>query len=235
MAWRERNSYCVSVPVGTGAVYTANGFSTATAVSDEGFDHVNGARLVTLLGLVIVALALAATSALGAPPQPTRGAHASSADTFIRTELHLRMSRRYAHLYSKLHPAQQAFISRDKFIDCENQRDEAYGLTVKLIAFKVIRSYEQTILIPGTRQTAQSTAVKYKYTVRDRRREHFFDYRRFARCPRERILEVVGHFEGRPCVQGRPMPDYVTGVRTPSRLILHSPQQEPTWDRVGAF
>ncbi len=126
----------------------------------------NGARLVTLLGLVIVALALAATSALGAPPQPTPGAHASSADTFIRTELHLRMSRRYAHLYSKLHPAQQVFISRDRFIDCENQRDEAYGLTVKLIAFKVIRSYEQTILIPGTRQTAQSTAVKYKYTVR---------------------------------------------------------------------
>ena len=126
----------------------------------------NRARLVTLLGLAIVALALAATSALGAPPRPTAGARASSAGTFIRTVLHLRMSRRYAHLYSKLHPAQQVFISRDRFIDCENQRDEAFGLTVKLIAFTVIRSYEQKILIPGTQQTARSIAVKYKYTVR---------------------------------------------------------------------
>ena len=124
----------------------------------------NRTRLVTL-GLSIVALALGATSTLGAPG-PTEVARASSAATFIRTELDLRMSRRYGHLYSKLHPAQQAFISRDTFIDCERQRDEAYGLTVKLIAFKVIRSYEQKILIPGTQQMAQSTGVKYKYTVR---------------------------------------------------------------------
>jgi hypothetical protein len=130
------------------------------------FDDVNRARLVTLLGLAIVALALAATSAPGAPPRQVAGARASSAGTFIRTVLHLRMSRRYAHLYTKLHPAQQVFISRARFIDCENQRDEAYGLTVKLIAFKAIRSVEQRILIPGTHQTAQSIAVKYKYTVR---------------------------------------------------------------------
>ena len=76
------------------------------------------------------------------------------------------MSRRYAHLYSKLHPAQRAFISRDRFIACENHRDTAYGLTVKLVAFRLIRSLEQTILIPGTRQRVESTAAKYKYTVR---------------------------------------------------------------------
>jgi hypothetical protein len=144
--------------VGRVPFYTANGLS-ATRVDD-----VNPTRLVTL-GLSIVALALGATSALGAPGS-TEVASASPAATFIRAELHLRMSRRYAHLYSKLHPAQQAFISRDTFIDCERQRDEAYGLTVKLIAFKVIRSYEQKILIPGTQQIAQSTGVKYKYTVR---------------------------------------------------------------------
>ncbi len=126
----------------------------------------NRGRLVTLLGLAIVALALAATSGLGAPPQHAAGARAAPAGKFIRTVLHLRMSRRYAHLYSKLHPAQHVFISRERFIDCENQRDEAYGLTVKLIAFKVIRSSGQEILIPGTQQTTQSIAVKYKYTVR---------------------------------------------------------------------
>jgi hypothetical protein len=130
------------------------------------FDDVNRVRLVTLLALAIVALALAATSAPGAPPQQAAGARASSAATFIRTVLHLRMSKRYGHLYTKLHPGQQAFISRARFIDCENQRDEAYGLTVKLIAFEVIRAFEQTILIPGTQQTVHSIAVKYKYTVR---------------------------------------------------------------------
>lgn len=118
------------------------------------------------LGLAVVALALAAPTALGAPPQPTAGARASSAGTFVRTVLHLRMSRRYAHLYTKLHPAQQAFISRDRFIHCENQRDRAYGLTVKLIAFKVIRSSEEAFLIPGTQETTPSTSVKYRYTVR---------------------------------------------------------------------
>jgi hypothetical protein len=127
---------------------------------------VNRGLLVTLPGLAIVALALAATSGLGAPPQHAAGARAAPAGKFVRTVLHLRMSRRYAHLYSKLHPAQQVFISRERFIDCENQRDEAYGLTVKLAAFKVIRSSGQEILIPGTQQMAQSTAVKYKYTVR---------------------------------------------------------------------
>lgn len=119
-----------------------------------------------VLGLAVVALALSA-STLGAPPsRPTAGARASSASTFIKNVLHLRMSRRYAHLYSKLHPAQQVFISEDRFVHCENQRDKAYGLTVKLIAFKVIRSHEQTFLIPGTQQMARSIAVKYEYTVR---------------------------------------------------------------------
>lgn len=121
---------------------------------------------VRALGLAVVALALVATSAHGAPPRPAAGARAMPAGAFIRTVLHLRMSRRYAHLYSKLHPAQQAFIRRDRFIACENQRDKAYGLTVKLVAFKVIRSFEETILIPGTQQTAESTAAKFEYTVR---------------------------------------------------------------------
>ena len=121
---------------------------------------------VRALGLALIALALVATSAHGARPRPATGANAVSAGAFIRTVLDLRMSRRYAHLYSKLHPAQQAFISRDQFIACENHRDEAYGLTVKLVAFKLIKSFEQTIFIPGTRQRVESTAAKYKYTVR---------------------------------------------------------------------
>ena len=120
---------------------------------------------VCALGLAVVALALAASTAVGAPPRSTAGMRAQSAAKFVRTVLHLRMSRRYEHLYTKLHPAQQAFISRDSFVNCEHQRDAAYGLTVKLIAFKLIRSSEETFVIPGTQQTTPSTSVKYRYTV----------------------------------------------------------------------
>jgi hypothetical protein len=103
---------------------------------------------------------------LGVQQASAGEAQASSAGTFIRTVLHLRTSRQYARLYSSLHPAQQEFVGRAMFIDCENQRDEALGLALKLTGFNVVKTYQEKILIPGTQQTAQSTAVKYKYRVR---------------------------------------------------------------------
>jgi hypothetical protein len=119
-----------------------------------------------MLGLVGVTVALAAPSGSGAPLVAAGHAQASSAGTFMRSVLHLRASRQYAKLWGKLHPAQQAFVSRDEFIDCERQKDEALGVALKLVAFKVLRTLQEKIRIPGTQRTAQSTDVRYRYTMR---------------------------------------------------------------------
>ena len=123
-------------------------------------------RLAMMLGLVGVTVALAAPSASGAPRVVARDAQASSAGTFLRTVLHLRASKQYAKLWSKLHPAQQVFVSRNEFIGCEKQKDAALGVALKLVGFKVLRTLREKVRIPGTQQTAQSTDVRYRYTMR---------------------------------------------------------------------
>jgi type II secretory pathway pseudopilin PulG len=124
------------------------------------------ARLLIVLGLVGVAIAQAAPSASGTPRVAAVHAQASSAGTFIRTVLHLRASRQYAKLWSKLHPAQQVFVSRGRFIACEKQMDEALGVALNLVRFQVLRTNRENIRIPGTQQTRRSINVRYRYTMR---------------------------------------------------------------------
>jgi hypothetical protein len=119
-----------------------------------------------MLGVFGLAVALAAASASGAPRLAAGGAQASSAGTFMRTVLALRASRQYAKLWGKLHPAQQVFVSRREFIDCEKRKDEALGVALKLVAFKVLGTVREKVRIPGTQQTVQSTDVRYRYTMR---------------------------------------------------------------------
>jgi hypothetical protein len=118
------------------------------------------------LGLAVMAIALAAPSASGAPRVAAGDARASSAGTFVRDVLHLRASRPYGKLWSKLHPAQQVFVTRTRFIACETQKDKALGTALRLVGFTVIRTYPERILIPGTQQKAQSTGVRYRYTMK---------------------------------------------------------------------
>lgn len=124
------------------------------------------ARLLIVLGLVGVAVAQAVPSASGAPRAAAVPAQTSSAGTFIRTVLSLRASRQYAKLWSKLHPAQQEFVSRNRFIDCERQKDQALGVALKLVRFKVLGTNREQVRIPGTQQTGRSTDVRYHYTMR---------------------------------------------------------------------
>ena len=124
------------------------------------------ARLLIVLALVGVAIAQAAPSTSGAPRVAGVRAQASSAGTFIRNVLDLRASRQYAKLWSKLHPAQQVFVSRGRFIACEKQKDEALGVALNLVRFQVLRTNRENIRIPGTQQTRRSTNVRYRYTMR---------------------------------------------------------------------
>jgi hypothetical protein len=123
------------------------------------------ARLYSTLGLVGLAIVLAAPPAPGATRSQAREAQSPPAGAFVRNVLHLRTTRHYASLWSKLHPAQKAFITKGEFIACEKKKDAALGAALRLIAFTVIRSHRETIRIPGTQQTTRSTNVRYRYTL----------------------------------------------------------------------
>ena len=124
------------------------------------------ARLYSALGVVGVAIAIAASSASGAEGVPARESQASSAGTFVRNVLQLRVSRQYARLWSRLHPTQKVFVTKKRFVACEKRKDAALGAVLKLVAFTVLRTYPEKILIPGTKQTTQSTGVRYRYSMR---------------------------------------------------------------------
>ncbi len=124
------------------------------------------ARLYWAIGVVGVALAMAASSASGAGRVPAGEAQASSAGTFVRNVLQLRVSRQYARLWSRLHPTQKVFVNKKRFIACEKRKDAALGAVLKLVAFTVLRTYPERILIPGTKQTTSSTGVRYRYRMR---------------------------------------------------------------------
>jgi hypothetical protein len=127
---------------------------------------VSRARLYWGLGVVCVAIAVAASSASGAGRVPASDAQASSAGTFVRNVLQLRVSRQYGRLWSRLHPTQKVFVIKSRFVACEKRKDAALGAVLRLIAFNVLRTYPEKILIPGTQQTTQSTGVRYRYTMR---------------------------------------------------------------------
>ena len=124
------------------------------------------ARLRWALGVVGVAIAMAASSASGDEGVPVREAQASSAGTFVRNVLQLRVSRQYARLWSRLHPTQKVFVSKKRFIACEKRKDAALGAVLKLVVFMVLRTYPEKILIPGTKHISQSTGVRFRYSMR---------------------------------------------------------------------
>jgi hypothetical protein len=63
--------------------------------------------------------------------------------------------------WDELHPAQQALVSRNHFIDC---RDKLNKPTIDNV--KILQTYQEDIAIPGTSLTVPSTAItaEIKYT-----------------------------------------------------------------------
>ena len=118
------------------------------------------------VGLVGLAIALVAPLASPAARVPAGEAQASPAGTFVRSVLQLRVSRQYARLWSRLHPTQKVFVNKKRFVACEKRKDAALGAVHKLVAFTVLRTYPERILIPGTKQPTRSTGVRYRYRLK---------------------------------------------------------------------
>ena len=107
-------------------------------------------RLLALAGAALV-VALAAGCGGGSSTQ--------SASDFVRrvtTEFSRGQSGR---LWDELHPADQAVVTRTRFIACE--RNEGFGLR----KFKVLETYPETVEVAGKKTS--STAVSVQVTSDD--------------------------------------------------------------------
>lgn len=67
----------------------------------------------------------------------------------------------YGRQWDELHPLQQAFITRDRFQDC--QRRNIGGIGVKVD--RIIDRFEDTSTVPGTETSAPNTAVTLQITA----------------------------------------------------------------------
>ncbi len=87
------------------------------------------------------------------------GGGTESASSFVK-RITLEFSRgQTGRLWDELHPAEQAVVTRTRFIQCE--RNEGFGLR----KVKLLDSYEETIGVAGTR--TRSTAVSVRVTSDD--------------------------------------------------------------------
>ena len=106
--------------------------------------------------LAAVCVAAAGTLAAGCGGG---GSSTPSASDFVR-RITTEFSRGQAgRLWDELHPAEQAVVTRTRFIEC--QKNEGFGLR----KFKVLESYTETFDVAGT--PAQSTAVTVQVTSDD--------------------------------------------------------------------
>lgn len=87
------------------------------------------------------------------------GSGTESASSFVK-RVTLEFSRgQTGRLWDELHPAEQAVVTRPRFIECES--NEGFGLR----KVKVLESYQETINIAG--KPTRSTAVSVRVTSDD--------------------------------------------------------------------
>jgi hypothetical protein len=67
----------------------------------------------------------------------------------------------YGRLYDELHPAQQALLSRDEFIQCYS--DEVPALTIEDI--DIGESFEESLTLPGTDQRVDTVALTTEFSA----------------------------------------------------------------------
>jgi hypothetical protein len=128
------------------------------------FNHARGKTILVALLLTACALAVS-SSALGAQQTVTNQTRASSAGSFLRDVIHMKTKQQFGRMYSSLHPAQQAVVDRDLYIDCEYQKAEALGMSLKLTGWKTVKTSPQKMRIPATDVIAEVTKVTYTWSV----------------------------------------------------------------------
>ena len=107
----------------------------------------------------LAAVSVAAATALAAGCGGGSGTSTPSAADFVR-RVTTEFSRGQAgRLWDELHPAEQAVVTRARFIECE--QNEGF----RLRKFKVLETYDETIDVAGT--SVPSTAVSLEVTSDD--------------------------------------------------------------------
>lgn len=84
-----------------------------------------------------------------------------SAGDAVTRQLNLLSNKQFGPEWDELHPAQQALIPRDAYIQCG-----AKGNLPAISDVSVTTTYNEAVTIPGTQQKADSTAVTVKLTAR---------------------------------------------------------------------
>ena len=109
--------------------------------------------------LVAAALVAALSTGCGSSGSGGAGTGSRSASDFIK-QVTTQFSRGQAGpLWDSLHPADQAVVTRARYMTCES--NEGFGLT----ALKVLQTYPDTIDIAG--KSSASTAVSLRVTAED--------------------------------------------------------------------
>jgi hypothetical protein len=117
-------------------------------------------RTMHLQALAVVLVAVAATLAAGCGAGSAgSGGSGQSASDFVR-QVTSEFSRGQAgRLWDELHPAEQAVVTKARFVDC--QKNEGF----RLLKFKVLETYAEKIDVAG--RSVPSTAVSVQVTSDD--------------------------------------------------------------------
>lgn len=115
--------------------------------------------------LVAVVLLGAACSSGGAKPAASASTATTVTEAGAEAALRLQVQQlsdgQFGLMYDTLHPAQQAVLSKDRFVACYRKIAPAGTIT----DVKVKTHYSESVLIPGTSQHADSTAITTSFKV----------------------------------------------------------------------
>ena len=107
----------------------------------------------------LAVLAVAASAAVAAGCGGGGGASGPSASDFVKRVTQEFSRGQAGRLWDELHPAEQAVVTRARFIGC--QQNEGF----RLRKFKVLETYDETIDVAG--RSVPSTAVSVQVTSDD--------------------------------------------------------------------
>jgi hypothetical protein len=122
------------------------------------------AVVIVLAALVTIVAVLRARSGDSDSTPPAVGLQDPSAA--LQEILGLSASGQFGRHYDRLHPAQQAIISRDDYIDCAN-RVRIGKPQLGRVEIEVTDTYSDTVRVPGTDQRADATALVVNMRAED--------------------------------------------------------------------
>jgi hypothetical protein len=107
--------------------------------------------------LLVLALVLPLAAACGGDDSDDAD---SGAEDALRQQFDYLSKGQYVRAYSRLHPAQQAVISEELYVQCAGQLG-----TIEFSDIEIVEVFEEEVTIPGTSTRAASTAITARVTA----------------------------------------------------------------------